>query len=281
MTSGGRGQIDQARRHFLGLTAAAGARIAAISALAATILLPSSMAEAAWWKEGHPGQGNGNGRDGSRGGPMCLLRGTSITTPMGEVRIEDLRIGDLVQTVRGKAMPVKWIGRHIYRRSGPTWTERVMPIRIARFALNQHTPSKDLYLSAGHALLIDGMLIRAADLVNATSISPAVPADRDIIEYFQIVLHTHEVVLAEGVPVETFLLGDHNYEGFTNFAEFARLYPADQHATMTPFAPFACYGGREHLKGLLRLGAARLIPVHSPLQDACDRIAARSRELIG
>jgi hypothetical protein len=152
---------------------------------------------------------------------------------------------------------------------------------VARFALDQHTPSKDLYLSPGHALLIDGMLIKAKDLVNGTTIAPVPPADRDTIEYFHIVFETHEVVLAEGAPVESCLLEADSYEGFTNFAEFARLYPADRHVTMAPFAPIVGYGGREHLKALLRLGSGGLIPVHSPLGDACDRIAARARQLVG
>ncbi len=68
-------------------------------------------------------------------------------------------------------------------------------------------------------------------------------------------LDTHEVVLAEGD--ETCLLEDCNYEGFTNFVEFARLYPADHSYAMTPFAPIVGYGGREHLKALLRLASGR------------------------
>lgn len=256
-------QLNQARRHFLGLAAA----------LAATIL-PSSMAKAARRKAGHPGKGAGRGH-------KCVLRGTSIMTPAGAVHIENLGIGDLVNTVRGDAVAVKWIGRHIYRRNGPTWNKSVVPIRVARFALDEHTPSKDLYLSPGHALLIDGMLIKASDLVNGTSIAPVSPADRDTIEYFHIVFDTHEVVFAEGAPVESCLLEADSYEGFTNFAEFARLYPADRHATMTPFAPIVGYNGTEHLKALLRLGSGGLLPVHSPLRDACDRIAARAKELVG
>ncbi|MEK1929741.1 MAG: Hint domain-containing protein [Pararhizobium sp.] len=56
-------------------------------------------------------------------------------TPTGEVRIEDLQIGDHVETVRGEAMAVKWIGRHLYKRSGPSWNDSVLPIRIWRHAL--------------------------------------------------------------------------------------------------------------------------------------------------
>jgi hypothetical protein len=268
---------------------AIGARIVTLGAPAATILSASS-AEAggkAWWKiggrgKGHeaaPGKGNGNG-NGNGNGPMCLLSGTSIKTPAGETGIEDLRIGDLVETVRGQALPIKWIGRHVYRRSGAKWKGAVVPVRIARFALDEHTPRRDLYVTRGHALFVDGVLITAQDLVNGTSIKQALPDARDTIEYFHIVLDSHEAVLAEGAPVETFLLEDRNYERFTNFVEFARLYPDDVAATMTPFAPIVGYGSREHLKALLRLASPRLIRP-SPLQQTYERIAARGVELAG
>ncbi|WKL40185.1 hypothetical protein Q1M64_08870 (plasmid) [Sinorhizobium meliloti] len=51
------------------------------------------------------------------------------------------------------------------------------------------------------------------------------PATSDVLEYYQIVLATHEAVLAEGAPVETFLVEGSNYEEFTNGAEYAQLYP--------------------------------------------------------
>lgn len=267
--------VHRARRHFLGVAAAAAARIAAIGT--AVSALPNSVAEAA---SGGKGKGKGKGNSpGGAGGPMCLLSGTEVLTPCGEVCIEHLRIGDLVETVRGEVLPVKWIGRHVYRRSSPIWNEDVVPIRIRRFALDGRRPHRDLYLSPGHALYIDGVLIRAQDLINGTSITPALPDTRDTIEYYQIVFATHEVILAEGAPVESFLLEEVNYERFTNFAEFARLYPGDHEVSMAPFAPIVGYGGREHLKALLRIAAGRFINVHSPLQDAYETIAARGQLL--
>ncbi|WP_072597455.1 Hint domain-containing protein [Sinorhizobium americanum] len=286
-----RPHVDHARRHFLGLAAAAGAKIAAVGAVASTIF-PSLAKPSgrAWWKDRHPGRGQaiGRGRDsgpsggpGGQGNPMCLLRGTAIMTPKGEVCIEDLRIGDLVETVRGEALPIKWIGRHVFRRSGANWKEAAVPIRIARFALDEHTPHKELYVTRGHALFLDGILIRAQDLVNGTSISTGLPTKMDRVEYFHIMLATHEVILAEGAAVETSLLNGYNYEGFTNFTEFARLYPGDRGATMTPFAPIVGYGCREHLKALLRISSWHRIRMHSPLQDAYERIAARGEETNG
>ncbi|WP_426131980.1 Hint domain-containing protein, partial [Pararhizobium sp. PWRC1-1] len=128
---------------------------------------------------------------------MCFLRGTSITTPTGEVFIEDLHIGDRVETVGGNVRAVKWIGRQSYKRSGLSWNDSVVPIRIWRHALGHNTPHQDLYLSPGHALFIGGVLIRVKDLVNGTSIAPA--PHRETIEYYQIVLDSHDVILAEGV----------------------------------------------------------------------------------
>lgn len=202
-------------------------------------------------------------------------------TPTGEVRIEDVRIGDLVQTVRGEAVAVKWIGHQRYKKSSPTWNDSVIPIRISRHALDERTPHTDLYLSPNHSLFIDGVLIRVKELVNGVSIAPEVPAGRKMIEYYHIVLETHEVILAEGAPAETLLLRASNYESFTNFVEYKRLYPAEPAATMTPFAPIVGYeGGREHLKALLRLGASPFVQMHDPVQEAYERIAARAELLV-
>lgn len=279
---------SRARRHFLGVAGATGAKVAATLALMSTIsVLPAEAMGRKVWRHddnhsgGHtesPDGGHSDSHDSS--GPNCFLRGTAIMTPAGEVRIEDLRVGDLVVTAHGQAMPVKWIGRQSYRKSGPSWQDSVMPIRIARHALAENTPHRDLYLSPSHALYIDGALIRVKELVNGISIAPALPANRQEIEYFNILLDSHEAILAEGAPAETFLLRADNHESFANFAEFERLYPADRRVPMTPFAPVLGYeGGREHLTALLVMGAPRFMRLRDPIQDAYKKIATRTSEL--
>lgn len=259
-------RFNRARRHFLGLSAATGARLAAMSTLAATLLPSSAQALGRkWWK----GDGGGNGG-------MCFLAGTLIRTVAGEVCIENLRIGDLVETVSGEAKPIKWIGYHTFRRGTHQWSKTAMPVRIARHALDEKTPHRDLYVSRGHALYIDGVLIQAADLINGTSITQAVPEDVETLDYFHIAFEAHESIFAEGAAAESLLLKDGNHEIFANFAEYSRLYPNDPHPAMTPFAPTVAYGGREHLKALIRLVLPRFAPTRVPAQRLYERAAERA-----
>lgn len=270
--------LSRARRHFLGVALSTSVKVAAISGLVTSMSsLPARAMGRRWWR--HSGE---SGHSPGGNNQNCFLRGTSIKTTVGEVCIEDLRIGDDVETMRGKAATVRWIGRQVYKRNSPSWAASVMPIRISRQAFDQQTPHADLYVSPNHALYIDGVLIRAKDLVNGLSIAPSLPADREIIEYFHIVLDTHEVIFAEGAPAETFLLRDSNHESFTNFAEYMRLYPAGLCPPMVPFAPIVGYeGGRENLMALLRLGIPGFLGLRDPVQDARNRFALRARDAVG
>src|SRR3954470_735113 len=153
---------NPARRHFLAVTAATGRRVAALTALAATVPLTGAQADS-HSPNGPPGP-IGNPNHPSPNHPSCFLRGTAIQTPDGEVRIEDLKVGDLVLTVRGEAVPIKWIARHVYKKSGSSWPESVVPICVSRYALDERVPHSDLFLSPWHMIFLDGHLIPVRDL---------------------------------------------------------------------------------------------------------------------
>jgi hypothetical protein len=211
----------------------------------------------------------------------CFLRGTRILTDCGEVAVENLRIGNLVITESGP-MPVKWIGDRAVKNSGGlTWPSSVMPIRISRFAFDEHTPHRDLYLSPGHALFIDGALVSASCFDNGVSILPALPEGVDTIQYFQVELATHQVIYAEGTPVETFLANNATREIFSNFAEYGHLYPGDTNISFQPYARQLSHcGGRAELKGLLRRVTSQFVDIRDPIQIAYDRLAKRGREFV-
>jgi hypothetical protein len=73
----------------------------------------------------------------------CFLSGTRIATPDREVEIDRLRIGDLVMSISGEPRPVKWIGRRrLTRAPSETWNRDVAPVKVARFALDDQTPTR-------------------------------------------------------------------------------------------------------------------------------------------
>ena len=173
-------------------------------------------------------------------------------------------------------MPVKWIGRQRFTKDSPSWHWSVAPIRVARFALSDQYPRRDLYLSPHHSLFIDGFLIPVEWLVNGRSIALANMDDRNVIDYFHLELETHEVVLAEGAPAET-LQVTNDREDFANFVDYERLYGVDERPPMKPFAPVLKYRGlRGELDRWLRLAASPVIDIRDPIQRARKRIAARA-----
>ncbi|MBN9562150.1 MAG: Hint domain-containing protein [Alphaproteobacteria bacterium] len=133
----------------------------------------------------------------------CFLRGTRIATPSGEVAVEALRPGDLVLTHDGEALPVRWVGeRRVSARAHPE-PSVVLPIRIRRDAFGPGRPHRDLLVSPDHAIYVDGVLIAARLLANGASVLP----DPRVVHphYFHVELPCHAVLLAEGLPAESYL----------------------------------------------------------------------------
>jgi len=153
----------------------------------------------------------------------CFFRGTTILTAQGGRRIEDLAVGDLLPAVFGGTRPIQWIGRYPFKKSDPAaaWVEDVLPVRVVRSALGPDVPITDLLLSRAHALLLDGVLVPVANLINGTTIAVWDARALDELEYFHIKLEAHDVIYAEGVPCETLRNVD---ETAVNFAEYLRRY---------------------------------------------------------
>ena len=146
----------------------------------------------------------GKGCEG--GGQNCFLKGTSIRTVIGDRKIEDLAVGDLLPTMFGGLRRIQWIGHYPFKKSDPSkpWAKETLPVRIARSALGPNVPSADLYVTALHSLLIDGVLVPAEALVNGTTIIRYEPEGNEL-EFLHIKLETHDVVYAQGALAETLL----------------------------------------------------------------------------
>jgi hypothetical protein len=190
------------------------------------------------------------GPPGPRGKPMCFLKGTRIRTADGDRKIEDLAVGDLVPGFFGGMCPVQWIGRYSFKKSDPTkgWVGDVLPVRVARSALGPEVPRADLYITRAHALLIDGVLVPACNLINGTTITTYDASDLDELEYFHIKLQRHDVIYAEGAPCETLMIVDENA---VNFADYLRQYGPSEIENIG-CAPRVGFGRRVEIKSRFR-----------------------------
>jgi Hint domain len=124
-----------------------------------------------------------------RGG--CFRRGTPIRMANGERAVEDLAIGDLVVTAHRGLQPVQAIERSAHNRA----------VRVARSALADDVPYRDLYVTEEHALLIDGLFVTAGSLGNGTTIDYANKQS----EYFHIELPIYDAVYAVGLACESYI----------------------------------------------------------------------------
>jgi hypothetical protein len=213
--------------------------------------------------------------DHDRSRPSCFIRGTSILTPHGEQKIEDLRIGDLVVSRSGEAKPIEWIGRRLYRRAqSGRWVESIKPVRIAKGALGQGVPHRELFVSQEHCLFIDDILISTTDLVNGSSIALFPATEHDEIEYLHIKLTTHDIVFAEGAPSETMLLKDSvSIERYDNFVEYERLYGSKARTAEVPCAPIASMSGdRDRLRSRVRSALSPWLDRRCTFDKARDRL---------
>jgi hypothetical protein len=133
----------------------------------------------------------------------CFAKGTRIATDRGEVPVESLRVGDRVRTVLDDDMQeIVWIG---HRRADCTRHPKpkaIWPVRISAGAFGAGRPSRDLFLSPDHSVYANEVLIPVKRLINGTTIVQ-VPVDE--VAYFHVLLPRHEVLLADGLTVESYL----------------------------------------------------------------------------
>jgi Hint domain len=137
--------------------------------------------------------------------PVCFAAGTLIRTPRGDVAVETLKAGDLVETASGELRPVKWLGhRKVSCRAHPD--PRVLfPVRVARDAFGPNRPSQDLYVSTGHSICIDlcgEVLIPASNLINGATIAQI---EVDEVSYWHVELDSHDILVANNLPTESYL----------------------------------------------------------------------------
>ncbi len=135
----------------------------------------------------------------------CYCTGTLIRTARGDVATEQLVVGDLVVTASGEHRPIRWIGSRLTHPRRHARPNEAQPIRISAHAFGENRPARDLRVSPGHSLCVDvvgEVLIPAGVLVNGTTITRE---DVDHVTYWHVELDSHDILLAENMPAESYI----------------------------------------------------------------------------
>jgi hypothetical protein len=132
----------------------------------------------------------------------CFAEGTRIQTAAGLVAVEALAVGDDVTVLEGGCEKVVWIGHREVNCHVHPAPETVWPVRVRAGAFGENVPLRDLYLSPDHAVFVNDVLVPVKLLIDGDSITQV---RRDRVTYFHVELPEHAVILAERLPVESYL----------------------------------------------------------------------------
>lgn len=155
----------------------------------------------------------------------CFTSGTMIKTITGHVLIDDLSIGDLVQTMDNGAQPIRWIGSCVSPAVAKT-----APILFRKGVLGN---DRDLIVSPQHRMLITGpraellfaepeVLVPAKSLISDHSI---IRLNGGMVTYFHILFDSHEIIFSNNTATESLHLGPVGVTGFDAKAELSALFP--------------------------------------------------------
>lgn len=136
---------------------------------------------------------------------VCFTAGTRISTPEGDIPVEDLRAGMRIDTLDHGPQPIRWIGTSVLPNTGAH-----RPVRFQTGEIGNRAP---LAVSQQHRILLrsslaeilfdTGEVFAAAKHLKA----PEVTGDSHI-TFFHILLDRHEVIFAEGAPCESLHMGN-------------------------------------------------------------------------
>ncbi|MFD1195219.1 Hint domain-containing protein [Seohaeicola saemankumensis] len=166
--------------------------------------------------------------------PVCFAEGTRLLTPRGAIAVEDLRRGDLLQTLDSDFQPIIWVSNSSHQWPGSD--DKHKPVLIARGALGGGVPIADLTVSPQHKIYFD--CTEALERFGTTQVlAPAIgltklpkvrqKAGVKSVTYFHVLLPRHAIILANGAYCESFYPGRSALSmlSWRQKAELFRLFP--------------------------------------------------------
>ena len=162
---------------------------------------------------------------------VCFDEGTLISTPRGMVAIQDLRVGDMVQTRDNGPQRLLWVGARHLDAAELAANPHLRPIvlRAAYFGL-----PRDLVVSPQHGILLhhdmrggSETFYRAKHLAQLPGGGARVMQGKRRVRYFHLLFEDHQVVFANGMACESLYPGAQGYGALSPAAraELAALFP--------------------------------------------------------
>jgi len=147
----------------------------------------------------------GERRLGGETGIDGIVTGMRVDTPLGEVPVEELVVGDPVLVAGGRVRRITWIGRVELLPDDPARYARLRPVRLAAGALGPGCPRRDLLVGPEQPVRLDDegrpVLAVVRLLANMASIRRA-PVNVPV-TFVQIALAEPACLLVEGAALRS------------------------------------------------------------------------------
>ncbi|MXU63908.1 Hint domain-containing protein [Oceanomicrobium pacificus] len=179
----------------------------------------------------------------------CFVAGTLIATPDGLRRVEEISVGDMVLTRDAGPQPVVWRAERRFEAGRIAAAPWLWPVRIAADRFGPGRPARPLFLSPQHRVLIGSawaelcfgshdVLAHAVHLCDGERITR--PEPDGAVTYVHFACRTHQIVWAEGLPVESLYPGEMALRAIpeASRSELQELFP--ELAAGAPPVPMAC-----------------------------------------
>lgn len=174
--------------------------------------------------------------------PVCFTAGSRITTELGDIPVEHLRIGDKVMTQDHGLQPVLWVGKHTWGAIALAARPSLRPVLIPK---GQFGATCDTRVSQQHCLLYGSEHLMRAKHFAANAIDGiSIDQNARSVTYVHFLLPQHGLVTVNGVVAETLYPGPSSMAamGASNRRQLFRLFPGLAQAWHDRNAVAALYG---------------------------------------
>ena len=158
--------------------------------------------------DGHPPSRHSGVRRGDRGHHRGGTGSLDLPDDAEEAAVQEME-------------PIVWIGQRAVNCARHPTPEAVWPVRVQAGAFGANVRVRDLYLSPDHAVFVNDVLVPEKLLIHGTIIARV---KRATVTYFHVKLPQHAVMLAEGLPVESYRDTGHRAD-FHHGDDTIRLFP--------------------------------------------------------